>query len=644
MKAGFEKVILVCLIFASFVAFSLSIDNFSCQQINTSAVSNITKEGTTSLYNFSVNTTGNFTAFNLTIPTAFTYIENSSNNTLYPNWTCSNCTAKIINCSCLSCNASVNGTSSIYVWFNATSPSYSNETWFNFSVFVWANETNNATKNATIGNDGNITFIGNVSGIANDTIVQNQNITIYSLVNDSFAGINLSKNNSVQVRLRDYNTGSINATYNMTYNGQNNFSATFDTGSLNDGAYNISIYAMDQVGNYNYSNTSYYFNVTPQPDLIIESVNWTSVCGGSYPFMRCNGSYTNFTINVTVKNNGTANIVNSTNITFKWDTTKYTKNENLNKTLLTAGGTQNFTYFILGSSANTSDGLHTIHVNLDTANQTEKNENNNAYSESLYIGYNVTILGLSPSSVVPGENLNITLKVLYGNGSAVDNLSSSSEFKIYDQWNSNGYTLTNGNITSINRTQNTSGIYNITYMVNSSIYGSSKKVAQYGTHDIRVGVIKGNYSRWINDTNNNYTINAPNLEIRFYGVDTTLTKDTEDEFYIQYRNTGNVEITNISIRAYTNNSNINIKESSSGSYGRGYTCSSSSSINLGSSTTYTNCPVLKLKGTSVGEFKLYFTYAYGAATSTGAKYNSTSLPSEIITVSAAPTDNDDNDN
>ncbi|MCK5039938.1 MAG: hypothetical protein KAR87_03145 [Candidatus Aenigmarchaeota archaeon] len=645
MRRGFAEVFLFCLILTSFIAFS-SIDTFSCQQISTSAVSNVTKSGTTSLYNFSVVTTGNFTALNLTIPTAFTYIENSSNSTLYPNWTCSNVTSNVVNCSCLTCNVSVNETTSIYVWFNATSPSGDSETAYNFTAFVWANQTNNATANTTIGNDGNITIISYVNGVTNDTIVQNQNITIIALVQDAFSGINLSLENSVQVLLLDYTTGVVNKTYNMTNttssgtNGQNNYSATFDTGILTDGAYNISIYATDQVGNYNYSNTSYYFTVTPQPDLIIESVNWTSVYGDSHPFMSYNGSYTNFTINVSVKNNGTANIVNLTKMIFKWDS--YTVTRNL--TLLSVGATQNFNYSIVGDSTNVSRGNHAINITLDTlSNQTEKSETNNNYVENIYVGYNVSVLGISPSSVVPGGVINITVKLLYGNGSAVTGLSNKDNFTIFDRWGSGNYIDYGSGKFSLYSSLNASGIYNLSYTVNSSLF-SATKVAQYGVHDIRVGVENGNYSGWINSTDNDYVITAPNLDIRFYGVDTTLTKNTqEDAFQIKYENTGNAAISNITLRIQTNSSNIKIATTAGGTYSQTYTCNVywGSGQSLSSANGEQACSTIYLKGTSTGTYKLYYIYAFGAATTDGTKYNSTSLPYNTITVADPPADEDD---
>ena len=102
---GVKFIILSCLIFASIVVFgNLIISDFSCEQISTSSINNVTKAGTTSLYNFSINTDSNFTSLNFTIPTAFAYIESSSNNSLYPNWTCSNYTQSKIKCSCDDCN------------------------------------------------------------------------------------------------------------------------------------------------------------------------------------------------------------------------------------------------------------------------------------------------------------------------------------------------------------------------------------------------------------------------------------------------------------------------------------------------------------------------------------------------------------
>ncbi|MCK5177310.1 MAG: hypothetical protein KAQ92_06290, partial [Candidatus Aenigmarchaeota archaeon] len=437
-------IILSCLIFASIVVFgNITISDFSCEQISTSSINNVTKAGATSLYNFSINVDSNFTSLNLTIPSAFAYIENSTNNTLYPNWTCSNYTQSKIKCSCDDCNVSINATDSIYLWLNLTSPDYSNETIFNFTVFVYLNQTNNATQNTTIGNDGNITFIGTVIGVENETIIEKGNIPVdvYNIL-DSFAGINLSASDSVQLILRNYGNGNTNKTYNMssiTANGNtqsNNFSASIYTGNLEDGAYNISIYAKDTLGNYRYSNTSYYFNVTAQPDLIIDSLNWTSVYGDNCPYSTYEGNYTNFTINLSIKNNGTADLVNTTTILFEWDSLLITQNI----TSLSVGSSTMLNYTIKGCPLNVSYGVHTITANLDSySNQTEKDESNTLYTEFLYIGYNVTVLNISHSVVAPGENITVSVKVLYGNGSAVDDLSDTDDFKIYDKWNSGSF-------------------------------------------------------------------------------------------------------------------------------------------------------------------------------------------------------------
>ena len=645
MKVDLKKAILFSLILSSFIAFSLNITTFFSEQINTSVICNITKAGTTSLYNFSIIADSNFTALNLTIPLEFIFIENSPNTTLYPNWTCSNFTEKKINCTCPLCNISVNGTNSIYVWLNATSPDYENETWFNFSVFVWdyKNNSNSATEiNTSIGNDGNITFIGNVSGVINDTIIYNQNITIKTIVRDDFAEINTSKNNSVKILLLNYTDGNIKKIFNATYTGNNNFSAIFDTGHLADGAYNISVLATDKVENYRYLNTTKYFNVTPQPDLIIKTVNWNSSFGDSFPFSSYEGNYTNITINVTLKNNGTGAVVNFTKVTVKWDSVILTPFWNFSD--LNAGSELSKNYTIIGNSSNVKNNMHSIFVELDEQNnQTEKNENNNNVTENLYIGYNVSVFGISPLSVVPGDNINISVKVLYGNGSAVDNLTQS-DFKIYDSWNSGSYTTANGNIQSIDLTQNTSGIYNITYKVNSSIYGSEKKIAQFGMHHMRVNAIKGNYSGWKNDTGNNYTITAPNLEVWFENVDTTLRKNTQkDLFYIKMKNSGNIEIKNITIKIQTNNSDsLKMSTQVDGTYSHTYTCNKFLSIgdSLDANSKETASCSLYLKGTSNGKYKLSVIYAYGE-TITNIKYNSTNLPYNTITVSTTDTTTDD---
>ena len=120
---------------------------------------------------------------------------------------------------------------------------------------------------------------------------------------------------------------------------------------------------------------------------------------------------------------------------------------------------------------------------------------------------------------MPGGVINITVKLLYGNGSAVTGLSNKDNFTIFDRWGSGNYIDYGSGKFSLYSSLNASGIYNLSYTVNSSLF-SATKVAQYGVHDIRVGVENVNYSGWINSTDNDYVITAPNLDIRFYGVDT----------------------------------------------------------------------------------------------------------------------------
>ncbi|MCK5176383.1 MAG: hypothetical protein KAQ92_01535, partial [Candidatus Aenigmarchaeota archaeon] len=234
----------------------------------------------------------------------------------------------------------------------------------------------------------------------------------------------------------------------------------------------------------------------------------------------------------------------------------------------------------------------------------------------------------------------VSVKVLYGNGSAVDDLSNMGEFKIYDKWSGGSYIYYN-QIQSLNASQNASGIYVLNYTVNNSRY-SDRRVAEFGTHNINISAEKGNYSGW-DDSDNTYTINAPNLEVWFEGVETSIIENGIDRFYLKFRNNGNIGIDDIYIKIQTNHSDSRMDSSESGSYTYNYySCEYSNPLASGADS---QC-ILYLKGIDSGTYKLEFKYAYGTSTQDDLKYNATndifsSSYYKTIQVSESSSSNDD---
>ncbi|MCK5062810.1 MAG: hypothetical protein KAR23_02685, partial [Candidatus Aenigmarchaeota archaeon] len=201
-------------------------------------VANWTESNTTNLYNFSIQANESINITTINIPATFSLNDSTINSSGYHSWNCTNTSATTVKC-----NTSQNTTTSINIWFNATSPTITDET-----IYTWyinttdLNNTENSTS-ITTGVDGKAPQIITTGTTLNPDL----NATSSSY---TFLTVNVSDTN--------INTVIIN----LSSLGLSNTTAMYDDGTNGD-----DINASDGIYSYNLSGSISYINGAKTLDL-----------------------------------------------------------------------------------------------------------------------------------------------------------------------------------------------------------------------------------------------------------------------------------------------------------------------------------------------------------------------------------------
>ncbi len=410
------------------------------------------------------------------------------------------------------------------------------------------------------------------------------NVTISVNFTDTIAGINESN-----LTAGVYKDGLSSYIANLSLNnsisgcaGGDIYCAVWDTTlTPADGVYWINVTASDLVGNPS-KNSSFEFsnlNVTlaSLPNMTIVNMTWNS--SNLYNYLHPD-SGDSIGINASIKNEGTGTASNI-NVSLYLDGSKI-----LERTISSLAPSIISTIsFNLSGGNFSSDADYNITVMADANNSiTESFENNNSRTEVLAVGYNVTVLSISPSSPNPNQNVSLNISVKYANGDAVTGLSVMN-FTVYDK--KNGATLktwVNGTLSwtgspTMNKTWDDSRNSIGVYYFSISAYNATTNDATPRVHNVSVAVANGTYSG-TNSPSDFYNLSVLNLTATFSGLQTSLEPSTADAFTVTIENNGLVTAYNLSAvlevvggdDAYLNSTNCTSSANQQLTAGQTYTC------------------------------------------------------------------------
>ncbi len=252
-------------------------------------------------------------------------------------------------------------------------------------------------------------------------------------------------------------------------------------------------------------------------------------------------------VEVNISNNGTANVANTTNVTFCFGTNSanpceaatriyYNTSEIIPAANLQVGENHSITYTV---NITGSGGDYYFKVSVDPSNYEEEQYdgtsplasiNDNIKIVKTSTNLNVTIVSvteyISSSRPKPGDNVTVNVSVLYGNGSAVTGLVLEN-FTIADRWmNDTGRNwmgmTSNTTFYEVDFTQNGAGIYIFNYTIPQKIghetFSSYERAySEYGLHYFRITANENNTGHNLHGTSGNtdgsYYMIAPYLRV-----------------------------------------------------------------------------------------------------------------------------------
>ena len=469
------------------------------------------------LFNFTINNTDsseNVTQVNITLPGGFTFVggtnaTSASNNIFYSTsgvMTWDNTTAPGF----IDMNSTVQ-----FFEFNATTPNTSGNYTITLDILDTSFNSNSTSFNITVDADSpNITL----SYPGNNTVHGTSNMTFNFTATDVIDA-NLTCNLTIDGDVNKSNFGAENG--NMTSISVNGF---------NSGEHSWSVKCWDDFSHTTTTNTSFF---SLYSDLIVTAIKWTS----SPSNHTAPGS--NVTIKATIKNNGTFNIPDDINISLWWGDT-FIENQ-ANTSELTLGTSQVITFNNVSNPAIVTNGIHTITVGVDSGSDVNETNESNNMTMQIVVGFNVTVLSLSNSTLYANESLNISVSVEYADGDPVNNLEEANFTIIYDDigggsvernWGTTSYQGTSVE----NFTNSSNGIYwfDIVSYYNPTSPGP-------GVHNITVGASGGNYSGSSNGLDSYYLL-APSYVITFGSMMTSINEELTDAFNIYVTNSGTAQL------------------------------------------------------------------------------------------------------
>ncbi|MDD5012174.1 MAG: PGF-pre-PGF domain-containing protein [Candidatus Nanoarchaeia archaeon] len=309
--------IFLFLIIAGFLVFILADTAFKLHPYNVTPFFNTINEDATQQYNLSLNVSlapaVQIRQFNVTLPDGFSFLYKSNATNNSANFLFSN-TSTMLSWVNLSADFLVNySTNKTNFKFNATA---ANPGFYNFTVAL-LNCSGTLCNAVYVNVSVNITdttppdvYAGNISLIANGGNYSGTIILNVSLFDNFQGGVPARK---VYFNITNSTAGvqqNITDAFNYTANVWN---ATFDTATLGDGFYNITIWANDSTQNLNNSayliiridNTPPVASMTCTPTTVDVGDTITCNCVPSDSGSGVNSSLTSYTVNPTTTKTGT---------------------------------------------------------------------------------------------------------------------------------------------------------------------------------------------------------------------------------------------------------------------------------------------------------------------------------------------------
>jgi hypothetical protein len=400
-----------------------------------------------------------------------------------------------------------------YFLFNTT-PQLQSGT-YNFTVTVYANGTSDSkTVNVTIDNDK--PSVSLISPANNSRQALNDVVFKFNVTDVSDVTCNLYVNGS-----------SVNSTVSK---GTDVEMAAFD---LPGGQHNWTVWCEDQWGNLENATETRWFGF--YPDLVVDDIEWSSENNRTTEGSNITSIYAR------IKNQGDFDFNHANNFTIKlyWNNelksiTNVTEN-------LTAGYYLQKDLNVMITSMPFNVSGHHLRAEIDTVFNgsvvaEEADLTNNYLTESVFTGYNVTVLNITPTAN-PNSTLAVQVQVLYANGESATGLGAGN-FSFYDSGKLE-------NITGFDDSQHASGIYSF----NTVSYGFFENYGRRtlpGVHEPVVQVVN-NESGLVYKGNGtgSYNLTAPLLEVllSFNSTNYDLKDMTTNCFSITIRNVGNFNIT-----------------------------------------------------------------------------------------------------
>ncbi|HDD46320.1 MAG TPA: hypothetical protein ENG42_02505, partial [Candidatus Aenigmarchaeota archaeon] len=424
-----------------------------------------------------------------------------------------------------------------------------------------------------------------------------------------------------------------NSTWNNTYwnatpllnNKINNFTVTvLNSGISENGTYEWYITCYDTPYSHKTTTSLRTLYVGNRSDIMVEGIEWTS---SPSPYKG-----QNISVNVTINNSGTKNVVNDSVVyicvSLKSSSTCINNQKIfvIGKGNLTAGGSYKISLYNLTLA---NDGDYKIYARADyynneTMERSDLSGDNNDMTAYFSTYLNVTVLVISNNSVLPGTNLSINLSVKYNNGTYVSGLQKAN-FSIWDKWNViGGYRLRNSYLYFVSETNN---VYTLSYTVPPV----SSYLAEYGKHSIIIGISsnKDTHTRHGNSSVSSYSIKAPELSARLSSVVSQMTVGSTDTITLELKNNGTDTIYNVTVTLATNGTGLKLSKTS---------CKLDVEWSLGNTSLWKSvsglCDSVTVTANATGVYKLYVSSAYGNS-STGQRYNARYKASYIVRVVAA---------
>jgi len=523
------KKFLVCLVLLSFPLVFAVTNNDVGVSLVTSGDDTWTNSSTEETFNFTIenqNSSYSFDRINITLPNAFSFSEQLSNN-LATSWSCSKQPGEI------SCNTTTYPLNehSINIWFNATSEDCNDEknvTWIvDLDEILEINITSGIDGKPPQVNEINMTYNGSTLEDGGN-ITERKNITLTVNVTDGGIGVD-------KVLASVYNSSNVINTIELSQ-ADSNFIGDIDTSSLMSDNYIIQIEANDSLDNLNNSE-SVSFKII-DPDFKVVNFTWNP----TNPYPR-----ENLTVFANITNSGEVDY--SGDVTLRWSDGTENYNQTISNLLVGNYIEVNYTY-------ENFDGQKNISLRIDPENSiTELSEDNNYHLQTISTDLNVAILDVDPSHLEHDGNLILNVSVKYWNNNTNVTDLSLNNFEIYDQWisNSSNYRNNSIRISDVDTTLNSYGIY----LVNYTVPEISGEILEYGEHNVKVGINKVNY--FTNSSNTEYFMDGPDLTISYsgYGIDGYDLDDRDNAtFSITVTNNGNKAIYGVNLTIRTTEGDI----------------------------------------------------------------------------------------